>query len=149
MDHVEDLPSGTQVGYWYYGETGTGKTYAAKEEFPNAYIKNANTKWWDGYKNQENVIMDDFDKAHNYMGYHLKIWADRYAFHAEVKGGAQVIRPQKIVVTSNYHPKDIWEDATTIEPILRRFKVVHFVTIQRSLGLQAQDEERVQHIGAM
>lgn len=60
------------------------------------------------------------------MGYHLKIWADRYAFNAEIKGSSRFIRPKVICVTSNYHPKEIWDDESTLGPILRRFKIVQF-----------------------
>jgi len=79
------------------------------------------------------------------MGYHLKIWADRYAFNVEVKGGSMYVRPKIIVITSNYHPKDIWNDNTTLEPILRRFKVIKFVQLitQRETNIEEQEEERV------
>lgn len=143
MAKVEDLPEYTTTGYWYWGSTGVGKSHAAFKDFPDAYRKTSSNKWWDGYDGHENVIIDDFDKTHNYQGYHLKIWADRYAFIAEQKGGAVMIRPKAIVVTSNYHPKDIWDDDTTLLPILRRFKIVHF---QELLGTKEivipQMEER-------
>lgn len=91
-------------------------------------MKQANNKWWCGYEGERFVIIDDFDKEHKYMGYYLKIWADRYAFPVEVKGGRKVIRPEKIVVTSNYHPNEIWEsEPGTLKPLLKRFKVVHFL----------------------
>lgn len=132
-----------KAGIWYWGETGVGKTRLAIKEYPDAYRKMANNKWWDAYQGQENVLMDDLDKAHHYMGYHLKIWADRYAFIAEIKGGSKVIRPKKIIVTSNYHPKDIWSDNSTLDPILRRFRVVHVVTVGDYLGLSSQDEQLI------
>lgn len=99
-------------------------------------------KWWDGYQRQPNVIIDDFDKCHMVLGYHLKIWADRYAFAAEVKGSTILIRPLKIVVTSNYHPKEIWgETPNTLDPILRRFKIVHFRVLTSGLQRDIEEEE--------
>ena len=115
--------------HWYYGKSGTGKSWAAREEFgASLYIKNIN-KWWDGYDGQENVLIDDLDVKHDFMGYFLKIWADIYFFNAEVKGSTQPIRPKRIIVTSNYHPNQVWTDENTLQPLLRRFKVTRFASL--------------------
>jgi len=92
------------------------------------YLKNCN-RWGDGYTDQDIVIIEDFDAKHDYLAHNLKHCADRYAFLAEVKGSSMKIRPRKIIVTSNYHPNQIWTSPSDLEPILRRFKLTHFATL--------------------
>lgn len=39
-----------------------------------------------------------------------------------------MIRPKHVIVTSNYHPEDIWsDDQITLSCILRRFTVIEKV----------------------
>jgi len=110
------------TGVWYYGEPNTGKSRYARLKFPDAYLKMQN-KWWDGYQGEDFVIIDDFDSKE--LAHHLKIWADRYAFLAETKGGAIAIRPKKIVITSNFALEDLF-DGQFLEALKRRFKVWKF-----------------------
>lgn len=125
-DHMVMPPSNpTLESEWWYGASGTGKSREAYDTYPTAYRKMCN-KWWDGYRNEETVILEDLDQKHGVLVHHLKLWADHHPFIAEVKGGASAIRPKRIIVTSNVHPAEIWTDAFDIEPILRRFKLREF-----------------------
>lgn len=127
MDYSEKHQSLDELdNEWRYGPTGTGKSRSAHEMYPDAYLKPADTEWWDGYTGQEVVIIDDFDKYHVKMGYKLKIWLDHYPFIAQSKGSSMMIRPKKVIITSNYHPRDIWDDERTLDPVLRRVKLVKY-----------------------
>lgn len=91
------------------------------------HIKACN-KWMDGYPIggddvQVPVVLDDIGLEHTALGYYLKIWADKYPFSNDVKGGTLMMRPIGFVVTSNYHPSSLFSDSETLAAILRRYKV--------------------------
>lgn len=126
-DHLKCPADASDVtGLWIYGLTGSGKSRYARATYgtdPSQLFLKPINKWWDGYRQQPYVLLEDFGKDHAVLGYHLKIWADRYAFPVEIKGGTIACRPEKIIVTSQYHPRDIWSDAETLDAIQRRFKL--------------------------
>lgn len=122
MRAPDDLPG--VCGIWVWGVAGTGKTTWAREAYPGAYIKDR-TKWWDGYQGQEAAICDDFDPFCKGLAGLVKDWGDKWTFKAEHKNGYKWIRPKKFIITSQYHPDEIWQDEETRAAIKRRYEVHH------------------------
>lgn len=119
---------------WWVGDTGTGKSRRLWSEYPDHYAKELN-KWWDGYHEQEIVAIEEWSPKNDCTASFLKIWADRYPFPAQIKGGTlQRIRPKKIIVLSNYTIDECFEKAEDRDPIKRRFKVVRFNSLTTISG---------------
>lgn len=116
--HTDDLHSHNE---WHHGEAGTGKSRTVREAYPDAYIKGAN-KWWDHYAGEKVVIIEDLGPQ-MINAVHLKCWSDRYAFACEGKGYSMKIRPEKIIITSNYTIDEVYPEKQNYDPLLRRFRV--------------------------
>jgi hypothetical protein len=98
---VKNLP-GECDAYWLWGKSGTGKTHFAHEAFgEDLYLKTKN-KWWDGYNGERTVAINEWNPQQRDLRDQLCEWADKYKFRAEVKGGMLDVRPERIIVTSNY-----------------------------------------------
>lgn len=67
----------------YWGPTGTGKSLRAHTDHPDAYVKTAGNKWWDGYKTGQSVIFDDYDDSQQSITYLLTL-LDHYRVQTEV-----------------------------------------------------------------
>ncbi len=112
-------------GVWIYGETGCGKTTEARTKYGTYFSKPCN-KWWDGYQNEDCVIIEDMDPGHSKLAHHLKLWTDKWSFTAEVKGGTRSLRPKKVIITSQHSIHEVFkDDDQAIAALERRCEVIH------------------------
>ena len=135
-DNQEPEPRDTIKVNVYWGVTGSGKTYQAFEEIKAEeggwYRKSSTTKWWDGYKQQRNVLLDEFDGKSISITHFLQ-WFDNYPMSVEIKGSAIPLAATNFWITSNIDPNDWFPDATPEHrrALRRRFtqgqsRIVHF-----------------------
>lgn len=111
---------------WWVGATGTGKSRTVWQLYPNHYQKELN-KWWCGYTDEPVVVIEEWCPKNECTGSQLKIWADRYPFTGQIKGGSlKKIRPTKIIVLSNFTIDECFASEQDRDPIKRRFTVIRF-----------------------
>lgn len=89
----------------YYGGSGSGKSMKAFE-CDNPYVLRCSKTgvWWDGYTNNDTVIIDDF---YGWIPFNMLLnLLDRYAMKVDIKGGAMEFNSKNIIITSNKSPLD-------------------------------------------
>lgn len=120
---------------WYWGDPGLGKSRRAMFQASSApgayYRKPSDTKWWDGYEGQPNIIIDDITGGSGMSVGTWKRLLDVYPEQVEVKGGYTPWRAERIWITSNYSPEEwigaIAESVVDKEALRRRIShVIHF-----------------------
>lgn len=122
--------------YWYYGESGVGKTRTAVEEAGDEYwMSGRNLKWWEGYDGEENIIIDDF--RGDFCTFHelLRI-LDRYEYRIEVKGSSRQLLAKKIWITTTKRPEGIYINISDedIKQLLRRITVIREIVTVTEVG---------------
>jgi len=104
---------------WLWGRTGSGKTREACS-VGSFYMKDG-TKWWNGYTQQQRIVIDDFDGAWPLRDF-LRL-LDRYPYQGQTKGGYVQISSPEIFITCEFPPTHWWIH-TELEQIMRRLSSV-------------------------
>jgi len=111
----------------FWGRTGTYKsTRAWQEAGVDVYGKDPRTKFWCGYRGQENVVIDEFRGAIDIS--HLLRWLDRFPVHLEIKGSSVPCMVKRYWITSNLNPLYWYADldTETKEALFRRMEIIEF-----------------------
>jgi len=120
-------------GKWFYGSTGTGKSYEAFRGYTpeTHYRKPLDEKdvgWWDAYEGQKVVILDEFRGQLSFD--RLLVLCDKYPYDVSqrCKEPTQFVSTE-VRITSCYRPEDIYKKETleTLEQFYRRFKVIKMI----------------------
>lgn len=112
---------GQVICFWLHGPTGTGKSTFAHDLWPNAYIKDPSSVWWDGYCQEKEVIFEDF--GHTYPPItNLLHWLSPFKCRVQTKGGHTGLSATKFIITSNFQPEEVIQ--VQVDAFKRRVIVV-------------------------
>lgn len=135
FDKLEDLAMQKKfrnfmtLGYWLWGATGAGKSHIAFKDFsPDThYVLNLNDKgWWEGYKQQNTVIMNEFRGQITYGD--LLDLADKWPKSVPRRGRTPLpFISKRIIITSSLPPEDVYLNLSlkdSLDQLKRRFKII-------------------------
>lgn len=103
--------------FCFWGETGTGKTTSVKRmerevyNNYNVYKKPADSDWWDGYNDQEAILLDEFHGQFKIT--QMLEWLDTHAMRVPIKGGFVSAKWKRVYICSNIPPHEWYPKART------------------------------------
>lgn len=120
------------------GDSGTGKSRhceAEAERLGGYYRFGGLGGFWDGYRGQPCVILDDFRGSALSFGDFKRI-CDRYSIRVGIKGTSCEMAATTFFITSNFEPENWWDQKVTggdLTPIFRRITEVWYFPEFRKL----------------
>lgn len=91
-----------------FGSPGLGKTTWVTAREPSAYWKE-HSKWWEGYRQEDAVIMDEF---YGFLPFAFVLrLADASPLQVEFKGGFHQFNSKRLYLISNKHPEEWYPEA--------------------------------------
>lgn len=114
-------------GYWYFGPTGTGKSHVALKNYnpDEIYIVPNDNGWWDGYKQQKVVVLNDFRGKIEYN--ELLQMVDKWPYSVKRRNRCPIpFTSETVIITSSLRPDEVYhrrEDEDSLEQLYRRFEI--------------------------
>ena len=124
--------SSMTLGYWVFGETGTGKSRWAHSLTPDStYVKDPTSKWFCGYECEDTVIIDDYRPTTELPFSFLLRIADCYKMQVQTKGGQVNFNSKRVIITSPHNIDATfahldWMREGQLAQLKRRFKELEF-----------------------
>lgn len=124
---------------WIHGGTGTGKSHYVFQNFhtDTHYVWPNDGKWWDGYRQQETVIFNDFrgEIAYNEI---LQI-IDKWPYNVCRRNREPMPFTSKyVIITSSIPPEEVYKrrcKEDSIKQLMRRVKIVDMGTTEGAFRL--------------
>lgn len=135
LSHVEDIFLRTKFRTemttctWYWGETGVGKSHTAFTDFDPSthYLFRADIGWWEGYTQQDTVIINEFRGELKYS--ELLQLIDKWPYYVRRRNREPMPFTSKhIIITSSLPPAEIYHNLAeqdSLDQLYRRINLVH------------------------
>lgn len=135
LNKVEDIILRNKIrteqttGYWYVGKTEQGKSARAYLNYniDEYYSYPYDCGWWDGYKGQHTVILDEFRGQLQYN--EMLRLIDRHPNYYCRRRGREPIpfTSKRVIITSSLTPQEVYHNLQhndNIDQLLRRIEVI-------------------------
>jgi len=139
FEKIEDLRLATEFRTkmtlcdWVYGGTGSGKShYAFKDFHPSTHYVWTNDKgWWNKYRGQKIVIINDFRGEIPYNT--LLQLIDKWPMDVPRRGRDPIpFVSEKIIITSSLHPKDIYKNREVEDELAQLLRRITLIKMDKS-----------------
>lgn len=115
----------------HYGEAGSGKSHCAGCHIQeDTYMYDGST-FWEGYKDQTKLIMDEFG-GHTVSPLTFNRICDKYPYTVNIKNRSAPLMATDIHITTNFTPIHWWKEGTRYnrEAVARRIHEAHWHYMQ-------------------